>query len=190
MPDPSPEADARLVARLLAHDGAAWRELIDLYGGAVAGSCRRALLRAGRPADTGAVDDAVAEVFRLLLEQDGRLLRRFRSGSPLLAYLRVIAWTKTLTRAMRAPRALPLDESRSEAPAPASADDEASGRVLRLRAALSRIPERDAQALRWFYEEDLSYAEIARRSGLGLAGVGMLLARAREKLKRAMEELP
>ncbi len=170
--------------RLIQRDGAAWRELVDRFGSTVSAGCRRALLRAGQSADEGAVADAVSDIFRLLLEKDLHLLRRYRPGRPLGAYLRVIAWTKTLNASRGLRSGVPLGEA--EAEDSVSVSVEAAERVERLRTALAALPERDAQAIRWFYQEGLSYAEIGRRLGLGSAGVGMALARARERLKEIL----
>jgi RNA polymerase sigma factor (sigma-70 family) len=180
----SHDTDIHFVRRLIHRDGAAWQEMVDRFGGMVSASCRRALLRAGQAADEGAVADAVADIFRLLLEKDFHLLRRYRPGRPLAAYLRVIAWSKTLNASRGRRRGISLEEA--EAEDSVSASVEAAERVTRLQVALATLPERDAQALRWFYEEGLSYAEIARRFGIGLSGIGMVLVRARERLKEAL----
>ena len=184
-PEPDDE-DVHLVRRLIRRDGEAWRELVDRFGGTVSGGCRSALLRAGQPADTGAVADAVADVFRLLLEKDLHLLRKYRSGRKLAAYLRVIAWSRTLNASRGLRHGLPLDEAQVENTAAAAVED--SDRSERLREALADLPPKDAEVLRWFYQDGLSYAEIARRSGLGVSGVGMALARARERLRALLGE--
>jgi RNA polymerase sigma factor (sigma-70 family) len=174
--------EAALVARLVARDPEAWRGFLDAYGPAIEGSCRRALLRAGAPADPQAVADASAETVALLFRDDLRLLKRYRSGHPLEAYLRVIARSRTL-RLLKGRRGVSLSGA-----GPASGDlvqeaAEAAERALRVREALGRLPERDAEALRGFYGEGLTHAELAPRLGLSAGQVGMALSRAREKLR-------
>ncbi len=174
--------EAALVARLVAQDPDAWRGFLDAYGPAIEGACRRTLARAGAPADPQTVSDAAAETVALLFRDDLRLLRRYRSGHPLEAYLRVIARSRTL-RLLEGRRELPL-----EGAGPASGDlvqeaAEALERARRVREALERLPARDAEALRGFYGEGLSHAELAPRLGLPAGQVGMVLSRAREKLR-------
>ncbi|HSG48485.1 MAG TPA: sigma-70 family RNA polymerase sigma factor [Longimicrobiales bacterium] len=72
------------------------------------------------------------------------------------------------------------------APGPAEAL-EAADRGERVRTALEALTERDREAL-LLKEAGLSYAEIARETGLAVGAVGTTLARARKRLAEAYQE--
>ena len=188
-PRPQDDADGRLVARLVALDEMAWVTLLETYGGLVASSCRRSLLRAGLRADEEAVADASAEVVRTLLADGCRLLKAHRPGTPLGAYLRVIARTRTLN-ALRSLAPFPLLGEAFD-PEGEGAVGEAlrlSERAERLGQALGTLPARDAEALRLFHLEGLDYAGISARVAVPPDQVGVLLKRAREKLRAILGE--
>ncbi len=179
--------DDRLVASLLAREPGSWERLLEVHGGVIAGSCRRALAHAGLPASQAEIADAFAEAVGTLLENDQRLLRRHRLGTPLGAYLSVIAYTCTRRHARRPSPPL-LDEDEPPGQDLAALGLEAAERASRLREALGSLPSRDAEALRLFHLEGLRYAEIAARTGIPEGQVGMLLARARERLRQSLGE--
>ena len=175
--------DDRLAQRLIARDPGAWEAFLAEYGGLLAAACRWTLFHAGAPSDPSSVSDASAEVVRALLEDDARLLRRHRPGTPLGAYLRVIARSRTLN-ALPRNRAFSLLEDR-DAPLDEGADAalQAAERAARLREALFRLDPKDREALRLFHLEGLPYAEISRRTGIPQGALGMALTRARERLR-------
>ena len=177
--------DDRLVERLLAKESAAWEEFLSRFGGKVEAACRRTLLQGGVPSDSSAVADAVAEVVRALLDKDARLLRRFRPGGSLGAYLHVVARGVTIDGLRRRdPEALPwLEESFSRDPAELPRKAELEERV---REALAALPAREAELLRLFHLEGLSYREISERTGVPEGQVGVYLLRARETLKERL----
>ncbi len=174
--------DDLLVARLIARAPGSWEILLRDYGPLIAAACRRALARGPRPAGLGSVADASAEVVRALLERDMRLLRKYRSGSSLATYLCVIARSVTLKSLRGNPPGMGwMDATAGGDPVPEAA--QASERAARLRKALGALSARDAKAVRLFHLEGLSYAEIARQTGLPAEQVGLILKRARERLR-------
>ena len=64
-----------------------------------------------------------------------------------------------------------------------------SERCARLRAALGRLPTRDAELLLMKHVDDCSYKEIASRLGVTQAVVEMRLFRARQKLRGLLENI-
>ncbi len=171
------------LAALIARDPQAWKSFLEEYGGQIEQACRRALRTSGRRPDEAALADACAEVIRILLDDDCRLLRQHRPGARLGAYLNVIAFSRTLN-GLRQRKALPWLPERF-----AQAADEPLRmleRSQRLQEAMNALPPRDAELLRLFHLEDLGYAEIALRTGEPADQVGTLLARARQKLRKAL----
>jgi RNA polymerase sigma-70 factor, ECF subfamily len=61
-------------------------------------------------------------------------------------------------------------------------------RAARARAALESLTERDREAL-LLWDAGLSYTRIAERTGLAAGAIGTTLARARQRLVNAYEEL-
>jgi RNA polymerase sigma-70 factor (ECF subfamily) len=55
-----------------------------------------------------------------------------------------------------------------------------------VRAALERLPRRDAEILLLKYTEDWSYRELAERLGIGESAVESRLHRARQRLREAV----
>jgi RNA polymerase sigma-70 factor (ECF subfamily) len=176
--------DDDLLARLLAREPAAWEALLAEHGGMIEATCRRTLLHAGQ--SPGEASDAAAEVFRALLDNEGQALRRFRPGASLGAYLRVIARHRTIERCRRkSPAGLPWLDLPSGGGTPL-ARLEAAERQEHLREALAALPAREGLILRLFHLEALSYREIAGRAGIPAEQVGVLLLRARARLKEAL----
>lgn len=174
------------MARLLSRDPGAWEELLERHGGMIAAVCRRTLMHAGLPHDPAAVSDAVAEVFHDLLAGGARVLRRFRPGASLGAYLHVIARLRTIDLARRRrPEGLPWLEAPGGPEAPVDLALEAERRG-RLKEALASLPPRDAGLLRLFHLEALPYREIARRTGLPEDQIGVHLLRARRRLRESL----
>lgn len=178
-----PGGDDAFVTRLLAREPGAWEKLLAEHGGPIARACRRAIRDAGAPADEASIADAAAEVLRHLLKNDGKLLRQFRPGASLGAYLQVIARSKTLS----APRPRPLPRWLAEEAPPRDLLLETE-RVDRLRHALASLDPRDARLLRAFYLEGRPFRELSQALGIAEGSLGTYLARARGKLRDALGE--
>lgn len=162
-----------LVRACVAGDLDAWREFVDLSSGWVRRAAEGAL-RGARAAD---VDDAVAEVYRKLLERDRALLRSFRAPFHLKAWLSVIA-RRTCLRALRRPRPAPLERDVVAPPAPSSSEETSV-----LERLLEKLPAEDRLLLDLFFRQDASYERIAEILGISAESVGKRKFRALERLK-------
>ncbi len=182
VPEAPCESDDALVALLLSRAPGAWERFLARYDPLISGICRRTFLQAGAPADPQSVADASMTVVEALLSEEYRLLRAFRKGSSLEAYLRVISRSRTLDVLRRRTGSLP--PWMQEVPAPVEVPlVEVEERRERLKAALATLPPREARSLRLFHVEGLSYAELALRLDMPPAQVGVFLKRSREKLR-------
>lgn len=153
------------------HGPAVWRVLRYLVGHeADARDCYQAVfLEAVRFSREHKVDDW------------GKLLKR-------IARMRAIDLLRQRYRtAARIDAAANPEDSASRFPAP---DDEAEAAELadRLRICLALLPPRQAEAFVMRFVEQLSYDEIAARTGSNRNAVGAMLNRARTQLRRYLEE--
>ncbi len=164
----TPEGD--LVRACAEGDAAAWREFVDLSSGWV----RRAAEGALRSTD---VDDAVAEVYRKLLERNGALLRSFRAPFNLKAWLTVIT-RRTCLRALRRPRAAPLDRDVAAPPVPVEREE-----TRALQGLLGKLAAEDRLVLDLFFRQDATYEQIGAVLGISAESVGKRKFRALERLK-------
>ena len=182
----SRDEDLALLQGCFSGSPSSWEVFLARYGGRIESACRWALLQAGLPSGPDEVADAAGEVFASLLAGDCRILRRYRPGTSLGAFLGVVAGRRALDLARRRrPAAAPWLPEPSEAEDPAALA-EAAELAERLEEALAGLPPRDAEILRLFHLEGLSYPEVAGRMGIPDAQVGVALLRARERLRAAL----
>jgi len=124
---PLVDLDRRLLERLLLKDQQAWQQFVDRFLGAVLHTVRHVAHLRSMTLDAHEVDDLSADFFKLLLDDDCAILRRFRGNSSLATYLVVVARrfvVNTLAKRAKA-RARHADQSLedifSAAPKPTSA---------------------------------------------------------------------
>lgn len=166
----SPEED--LVRACAEGDSAAWQEFVDLSSGWVRRAAEGAL-RGARAAD---IDDAVADVYRKLLERNFALLRSFRAPFNLKAWLTVIA-RRTCLRTLRRPLGVPLEQ---DVIAPEQKPADESRTLERL---LRKLPAEDRLILDLFFRQDAPYEHIGSVLGISAESVGKRKFRALERLK-------
>lgn len=162
-------------------------ELADQYGPMVFATAYRIL---GNADDA---EDALQEVFLKLLGGwwDRLKAERIRNWG---GYLRVttvrIAIELLRRRRRRGEEALTIVEDRAD---PSAADPRAlaigSERAGQLRSALARLPKREARVFALRYFEESSYEQIAEELGLRVRRVGVLLFRARGRLRKILKPL-
>ncbi len=175
--------DRDLLARCLQGKPEAWEDFVDRFLGLITYVvCEVARSRAIALADA-ARDDVVADVFLVLIDQDYRVLRRFRGQSSLGTYLVVVA------RRIAIRKLAELQRSRQVAlPAEGVSDEGASELIAvnkeEVQTLLSQLPSSEATAVRMFHLEDRSYREIGMHIGIPENSVGPLLSQARAKLKQ------
>jgi len=184
--------DQALVESLLAEEAGAWDLFVERYAGLVASVVRRIFRTRGRGLGQADVDDVTENVFVMLLEQDGRLLRRYDPAHKLSAYVAVIARTAThrFLRTQKVKVDLP-DEMWGDSIADSgqgTASAETAGLEMRsaLHETMAELSERDQRVLRLFYFDGRDYQSIAKTLGLSVNSVGAALSRARGKLGDAL----
>jgi RNA polymerase sigma-70 factor (ECF subfamily) len=176
------DEDAHLVGRFLRGDGAAFDQLVSAHQDRVARLAYRLL------GWSGEVDDVVQEVF----------LAVFKNVAGFRGDCRVSTWLTTITvnecRSARRRRFARLaflrrlsDEPRAAASSPPAA--EAPAALDRIRAAVQALPARYREAVVLRYLEGMPVAEVGRALGVSEGATGVLLHRARARLKDRLADL-
>lgn len=187
-------ADQALVESLLAEEPGAWDLFVERYAGLAASVVRRILRSRVRHPEPADVDDVTENVFVMLLEREGELLRRYDASHKLSAYVAVIARTAAHRHLRRQKAKVDLpDEMWGDAIADSgqeTASAETAGLELKsaLRETLGQLSERDQRILKLFYFEGRDYQAIAKTMGLSVNSVGAALTRARTKLGTALRD--
>jgi RNA polymerase sigma-70 factor (ECF subfamily) len=154
-----------------------WQEILDRDGRAAWQTAYRLL---GNQADA---DDCFQEACLAAVQVSGReSVRDWRALLQRLATLRAMDQLRGKNRASRRLFLAHDDQVPDIGPSPIQTAQEAE-LADQLRLALSRIPPRQAEAFCLHCIEDWSYEEIARHGRLSVTAVGVLLNRARERLR-------
>ena len=154
-----------------------WQEILARDGPAAWQTAYRLL---GNRADA---DDCFQETCLAALEVSRReTVHNWRGLLQRLATLRAMDHLRARNRARRQQPLSRWDEVPDASPAPIENAEEAE-LAQELRLALSQIPPRQAEAFCLRCLEDWSYEEIARNSRISITAVGVLLHRARNRLR-------
>jgi RNA polymerase sigma-70 factor (ECF subfamily) len=183
---PSEEPERELVAACVQGDAAAWRRFHARYHPIVLRAAERALARrTGDPGDLA--QDVAGDVFAELVADDHATLARFEGRSSLSTWLCVLT-RRRASRVLRRRRPGSLPEGASlEAAEPSPSDlAHVQERQDLVRAELESLAVRDRLALQLFYEGQRSYKEVAAALDLPPSRIGTLLARARQRLAKAL----
>jgi RNA polymerase sigma-70 factor (ECF subfamily) len=159
-----------------------WNGIIDREGPAVWRTvCRLLTHRAD-------AEECFQETFLAALE----LWRRQPVRSPRAALQRLAtarAIDRLRQRYRRTQRESPRRSAAVADPAPSPADRAAAAELAQaLRAALADLPDRQADVFCLHCLEGFSYTEVAETLGVSVDSVGVLLHRARAKLRAALAE--
>jgi RNA polymerase sigma-70 factor (ECF subfamily) len=176
---PPPRADDELIAAVLAGNGEAFGTLVERYERAVYHLAYRTLH------DTEEAKDATQEAFFKAF----RALRTFRPGAKFSTWIFTIVYHACCDRLARRKRysgdELPdrADPAAGPSEVAESADD-----ARRLRAAIDALPDKYRTVITLFHLQNKQYEEIATVLDLPLGTVKTHLFRAKDLLRKALEE--
>jgi RNA polymerase sigma factor (sigma-70 family) len=176
-------ADGALVMRCLDGDDAAWDELIGRYARLVEAVIRRYHL----PADEQA--DVFQDVWVALWRDLGTVRSHERLGPWLVTAAGRMAWDarKRLARAATGESVDQLLDTLVDDGADLEQQVEQRETSERVRAALAQVSPRTRMLIRaLFFEETISYAEIAVRLGCSPNSIGPIRARCFKELRDAL----
>lgn len=157
------------------HDETAFAELVRRHQAGLRAFLRRLA------ADPAQADDLAQEAFIRAY----RGLARFEGGASFRSWLYAIAWREFLQARRKEAARGKLSTALADEPAPASPAD--NGLSLDLQRALAGLAENERAAILLCDAAGLSHGEAAATLGAPLGTVKSLIARAREKLRAALE---
>jgi RNA polymerase sigma-70 factor, ECF subfamily len=185
--------DQALVQRLLLREEVAWTEFVSRYDRLIQQRARGTCGEVG----FGSRQDEVAaeicaEVYAALVAHDMKSLRTFSSRSRLSTWLSVVVRRIALRHLSRL-RKLPANaepELCDLVPERPASEPEHAAKLRRMSAARKQLSPGDQLALRLFYDERMSYEQVAAELKLSVNAVGPKLDRARRRLRSFLERPP
>jgi RNA polymerase sigma-70 factor (ECF subfamily) len=161
-----------------------WQEILDRDGPAVWATAYRLL---GNRADA---DECFQEALLAALEVSRREpVQHWRALLQRLATARAVDRLRQRRRRRISERLTDLALVRDPTPLPAQEAEDAE-LSERLRAALTQIPAKQAQVFCLYGLEDWRYQEIAQQLTISTDSVGVLLHRARRRLRQLLDASP
>lgn len=180
--------DLDLVRRCLADEPGAWEAFVRRSGPAIRRGASTAL-RKFRTADPGALENVQQQVYVELLRDGKKALRSYQGKSDLEGWLAVVAMRTAYHLLRRERPETSLQEFLPSSPGPSPGERAERAEFLdRLDAAFRRLEPRELRLLRLAFYEGKSYKDIGEALGLPLNSVSPLLIRAKERLKKLLEE--
>lgn len=174
-----------LLKRLLRDDAAAWQELVRLYSGFLLAIARRSFAAYGVRPSGQDLEDAVADVWKNLLENDRRIVRNCLERGNLVQTLQVLARNRSVDimrrRTQRTVSLTDHEEQHADRTAPSMLDSFSSDA---LREAMNALTPRERTLINLFFLQGKKYREIANLTGIPQNSIGPTLARALARLRK------
>ena len=182
--------ERELVEALVRNDPVAWEVFVERYQPLVLGVARKTLRQSGARNPETLAADVSNEVFASLLANERKALTRFREPWSFKGWLSVVASRRArrVLRNAQKGHGEELPQTLSAGGRSAASD---MGRIEerdRVRRSLDDLKPRDRLALQLFYEGGHSYKEVADMLGIPAKNMGMILARARKRLGKILED--
>jgi len=180
-----------IIRRLIADDHDAWCELVDSHSGLLLGLARNAFERHGRHASRHDIEDAVTAVWRDILANDKRLLRKCLERGEILPLLHTLVRNRCvdMMRKRGSDPCVPMDrENTPDIPVDAEVHQDESPRDSEISLALESLPLKERSCVRLFFLQDRSYREIAELTGMPMNSIGPTIRRALDKLRRVFDK--
>lgn len=181
------ETDRNLLDSCLAGEPCAWEALVDRFVGLVVHVVDHTARCKGVEITNEDREDLAADVFARLVRKDFRILRDFRRKCSLATYLTVIARRITIRQLHRRIRERSLHfalNGEPKSPVTWTVEQRIEDRD-QIEAWLDSLSGLEAEVVRRFHLDGLSYEEISRQLGIPVNSVGPTLSRARLKIRRS-----
>jgi RNA polymerase sigma-70 factor (ECF subfamily) len=178
------DIDSQLLEHCLAGSPRAWKNFVDRFLGLVVHVAHHAAQHRSIRLPDDVRDDLVSEVFSVIVANKYAALRRFQRNCSLATYLSVIA-RRVIVRRLYAmqnesnQRGGHVDRLSQDDRNMTRLDDADEVNQLMLR-----LDPQEAQVVRMYHLEGMSYEQIGRAIGLSENSVGPVLTRARSKMRQ------
>jgi RNA polymerase sigma-70 factor (ECF subfamily) len=188
---PLRDIDRQLIDRCLAKEPGAWNDFVDRYMGLIYHVIHHVAHARSLVISNADIEDIAAEIFLGIVDDDYAVLRRFRGASSLPTYLTVVARRICVKEVIKRHREAELGHLSAHR---AIIEDDTAGRAEAIASAeeveqmLENLPEREAEVVRLYHLKYLNYRQISKQLGIAENSVGPILARARQRLRRAAEQ--
>lgn len=179
----SRESTDDLLARLLAGDSKAWEELVREFSPLLLGLVCKTFTSYGVRGAGQEHEDAVAEVWKNLLENDRRVLRQCHSKGNFLQTLYVLARNRAVDVMRRRRRTFDVADLQIAC----ATEGEAPSELAAAIAALRDLPDKQRTLVNLFFLQRKSYREITELTGMPQNSIGPTLARALARLRKVLE---
>lgn len=181
------ELDRNLIARCLNRDPGSWNNFVDRFIGLFVHVINHTLRAHGIRSTQDDIDDLCSEIFVAILASDMKVLRNFRGKSSLASYLLVIG-RRVVLRSLATRRRAEMPQIPTTPPVspPAAEETPELNRIEdreEVEALMQVLNEQDADIVKMFHLDQLSYAEIESKTGIPRPTIGSILSRAREKMR-------
>lgn len=187
------DEDRHLVARLLTGQEDSWQHFVLKYQSPLAQFVNRQLQATDQNNRSHDLEDILAEVFTIIVQDDFAALQRFEFKCRLSTWLLVIAkrvcWRHfKRNHRFRQPRNGQASkyEILANLTAPPRLETYDSETIATVRNQLLQLAQLDRELLEMHYFEQLDYRAIAQRLGLSVNSIGPKLHRAHVRLKKLM----
>jgi len=188
---PLRDIDRQLIDHCLGREPGSWIEFVDRYTGLIYHVVHHVSHARSVTLNLADVEDICAEIMLRIVDDDYAVLRRFKGHSSLPTYLTVVTRRIAVKEIVRRQRDAALGHTAAHR---ASVSEEDSDEIEPLAAAeevdrmLKDLTEREAKVVRLYHLSFLNYRQISKEMGIAENSVGPILAKARGKLRRAVEE--
>jgi RNA polymerase sigma-70 factor (ECF subfamily) len=183
------EIDRNLLERCLQKKPRAWEDFVDRFMGLVLHVVRHTAQSRSIRLSPEDRDDLCAEVFLATIRNDFAVLRNFRGQSSLATYLTVVARRivvrDLLARGPGGRLSVGVQHSPQAIPDPHVGPEKPTIDRDEVEQLLGGLQGTEALVVRMFHLEGKSYQEISTMVGMPENSIGPILARARDKLRRA-----
>ncbi len=186
------QLDRDILRRCLAHQPGAWNDFVDRFLGLIYHVIHHTAHQRSAPLQPEDIEDLAAEILLQLVSGDYAVLRQFKGQCSLATYLTVVSrriCVNQLAHRVTAPDVQPsnpqeLDhavDKRRGTPRQAENLDDIEG-------LLKKLHGKEREVIRLRYLEGRSYEEISAALHIPVNSIGPILARARNKLRKADKE--
>jgi len=179
--------DRELVQRCLTRQPRAWEDFVDRFLGLVVHVVNHTSQARSIAVSSEDLEDLSSEVFAAVLADDFGVLRRFRGQSSLATYLTVVA-RRVVIRELLKRRIVPYQadghEMNNVEDGEAAAAEERIANREQVERLLEELPGEEADIVRMYHLQGLTYHEISEQIGIPVNSVGPALSRARAKMRR------